>query len=123
MKWTSTLLVFGGIAAIGVVSYLIYNQLHRPEIDNSDPVNIQLDSENDLNAHSCSREDLHTEANFSVQKQSTAKNIYERHNEAGKVFNEILDNISNYTNHSAETITKNSEQLNEIDNNLDDLLN
>ena len=105
----SIALVIGGVVVVGIAAYVIYKRLQPAKEEQSQQSNTPV------------RKEGPTTSDFTQVKEDAASAIKDRHVEAAQVINESLQTIFNEKD--VENVkTENSETLDKIDDDLDDLL-
>lgn len=107
----SIVLVIGGVVVVGAAAYVIYKHLKSQTEDQAEKVTAPFPKD----------EPTVTSTDFSQVKEDAATTIKDRHSEAAQVINESLQTIFDREN-AEEVITENSESLDKIDDDLDNLL-
>lgn len=116
-----TFLIMGGVVVVSAVAYAVYK--HIQNNNNEECVNSTVDNDIFENASNVSVE-IHSTSTVDVYetREAVVHSVKERHSEAAAAMAESLNTVFNEANND-EIVIENSEALNEIGSELDDLLN
>jgi len=105
----SMVLVIGGVIVVGIAAYVIYKKLQPSKEEQPQQSSAPI------------RKEAPVTSDFVQTKEDAASAIKSRHIEASQIINESLQTIFNEKD--IENVkTENSETLDKIDDDLDDLL-
>lgn len=114
-------LVLGGLAVAGYVAYEVYKHLQKTKTDeygsdikSDEDVSIGSETSSDGDTASASTSDVYE------TRAEVVHTVKERHNEAAMAMKESLNTI--FKESDEDVITENSEALNKMSSELDDLL-
>ena len=125
LKGSTVLLIVGGIAVLGVVSYSIHKAIHDKERIVYD-YDYEEDSNLSDNGLSSIKDAEYTSQPYVVlgkQKSEAVQSVGERHHQASEMFKKTVDEIMSDDNREVKPVTENSDDFEKISDNLDDLLN
>jgi len=122
MKGSTIIFTIGGGILICAIVYGVYRTLRKGKKTNSKSVCATKVCTDESDFADSVVHSPQPERDLADAKRQTGASVYARHQEAGQIVNEAMNRIVNDNKDSDVVVTENSDTLNHMSGDLDDLL-